>query len=483
MAIILKRTLDRNTGGNYMFTFSIDEHKFNHIHFIGIGGVSMSGLAEILISEGYKVSGSDMNNSPTLDRLRALGSNIYIGHSKENIKDADLVIYTDAISMNNEELKEAINKNITTIDRATFLGALMSNYKSSIAVSGTHGKTTTTSMIATILNNSDKDPTILLGGQLDEIGGNVKLGSKDILLTEACEYKGNILKFFPNIAVILNMEEEHLDYYKNIDHIIDTFIQYSNNIKTDGYLVINIDDKNAKKVIENTKAKVITFGINNKADYSAENISFDSKGYPSFMLNNKCKSLYPIQLSVMGIHNIYNALASIAVAEILDIPIETVTNSLKMFKGTHRRLELKGYINGIKIIDDYAHHPTEIKASLKALRNITDNNIWCIFQPHTYTRTKLLLDSFSEAFSDADKVIIPDIYAAREKDNGLVHSKDLVNALIEKGVDAKYISSFENIEDYIMNNAKKGDIVVTMGAGNVYKIGEDLLNSNKKEAI
>lgn len=472
-----------NTGGKYMFTFSIDDYKYNHIHFIGIGGVSMSGLAEILVAQGYKVSGSDMNNSQLVDRLKSLGIDIYIGHSKDNIKDADLVVYTDAISMDNEELLEAINRNITTIDRATFLGALMKNYKNSIAVSGTHGKTTTTSMIATILNHSDEEPTILLGGQLDEIGGNVKLGSRDILITEACEYKGNILKFFPNIAIILNMEEEHLDYYKNIDHIVDTFIRYSNNVMANGHLIINVDDKNAKRVIENTNAQVITFGINNKADYSAENISFDAKGYPAFMVNKRCESLFPVKLNVMGVHNIYNALASIAAADLLGIPLETIVNSLETFKGTHRRLEFKGYINGIRIIDDYAHHPTEIRASLTALRNTTENKIWCIFQPHTYTRTKMMLNEFANSFSDADKVIIPDIYAAREKDNGLVHSRDLVKALVDKGVDAKYISSFENIEDFILNNAQKGDVVVTMGAGNVYRIGEKLLNSDKKEAI
>ncbi len=466
-----------------MFIFSIDEHKYKHIHLIGIGGVSMSGLAEILLSKGYKVSGSDMDNSPTVDKLRTLGAEIYIGHSKENIKDAELVIYTDAISKDNEELLEAIDRNITTVDRATFLGALMRNYKNSIAVSGTHGKTTTTSMLATILSKSSKDPTILLGGQLDEIGGNVRLGNNDILLTEACEYKGNITKYFPNIAIILNMEEEHLDYYKNIEHIVDTFIQYANNVVSSGYIVINIDDKNARKVIENTKANIVTFGINERADYSAENISFDSNGYPMFMLNRKREALYPVKLKVMGVHNIYNALASIAVADILDIPIETIITGFETFKGTHRRLELKGYVKGIRIIDDYAHHPTEIKASLSALRKSTNSTIWCIFQPHTYTRTKMLLKEFAKSFSQADKVIVPDIYGAREKDNGIVHSTDLVKALIDNGVDAQYISSFESIEDYILNNAKKGDVVVTMGAGNVYKIGESLLEADKKEAI
>jgi UDP-N-acetylmuramate--alanine ligase len=466
-----------------MFTFCINDHNYSHIHFIGIGGISMSGLAEILLTEGYKVSGSDANNSYIVERLKSLGADIYINHSKDNIKDADLVVYTDAISKDNEELIESINRNIPIVDRATFLGALMKNYKNSIAVSGTHGKTTTTSMIATILNRSTLNPTILLGGQLDEIGGNVKLGTKKYMITEACEYKGNILKYYPTIAIILNMEEDHLDYFKNIDHIVNTFIDYSKNIQDGGYLIINADDVNANKVIENTKSNIITFGVNNKADYSAENISFDAEGYPNFMLNIKGKALYPVKLNVMGIHNVYNALASIVATHILNIPIETILNSIGKYKGTHRRLEVKGLINGVKIIDDYAHHPTEIKASLKALRNSTKSHIWCVFQPHTYTRTKILLNSFAESFSDADKVIIPDIYAAREKDTGLIHSTNLVDALLSNGVDAEYMSSFENIESYLLENASKGDIIVTMGAGNVYTIGETMLESKEKQAI
>lgn len=466
-----------------MFTFCINDHKYSHIHFIGIGGISMSGLAEILLTEGYKVSGSDANNSYIVERLKSLGADIYINHNKSNIENADLIVYTDAISMDNEELVAAQIKNIPTVDRATFLGALMKNYTNSIAISGTHGKTTTTSMIATILNRSVLNPTILLGGKLDEIGGNVKLGTKEYLLTEACEYKGNILKYFPTMAVILNMEEDHLDYFKDIHHIVDTFVDYGKNIQDKGSLIINIDDVNSKKVIENTNANIIGFGINSKADYSAEKISFSKEGYPSFMLNIKGESLYPVRLNVMGIHNVYNALASIAATHVLGVPIEIILDAIAHYKGTHRRLEVKGIINGIKIIDDYAHHPTEIKASLEALRNSTYNRIWCVFQPHTYTRTKLLLNSFATAFTDADKVIIPDIYAAREKNTGSIHSTDLVNALVKNGIDAKYISSFESIENHLLENAKKGDIIVTMGAGNVYTIGDTILESDEKKAI
>ena len=466
-----------------MFTFCINNREYSHIHFIGIGGISMSGLAEILLTEGYKVSGSDANNSYIIERLKTLGANIYINHSGDNIKDADLIVYTDAISADNVELMAARNSNVPTIDRATFLGALMKNYTNSIAISGTHGKTTTTSMVATILNRSTLDPTILLGGKLDEIGGNVKLGNRDYLLTEACEYKGNILKYFPTMAVILNMEEDHLDYFKDIHHIVDTFVDYGKNIQDKGDLIINADDAYAGKVIENTKANIISFGLNNKADYSAEKISFSEEGYPTFVLNIKGKALYPVKLNVMGIHNVYNALASIAITHTLGVPIDTILKAIMDYKGTHRRLEIKGMIGGIKIIDDYAHHPTEIKASLEALRHSTHEKIWCIFQPHTYTRTKSLLDSFSTAFKDADKVIIPDIYAAREKNTGLIHSTDLVNALVENGTDAIYISNFESIENFILENVAPNDIVITMGAGNVYTIGDALLETGEKKAI
>ncbi|MBW4828022.1 MAG: UDP-N-acetylmuramate--L-alanine ligase [Clostridiaceae bacterium] len=455
----------------------------SHVHLIGIGGISMSGLAEILLKEGYTVSGSDMNSSLIIDKLKKQGANIYTNHKKENIQGADLVIYTDAISNDNPELLEAKKNGITTLDRGTFLGKLMKNYDKSIAVSGTHGKTTTTSMLATILNKSSLEPTILLGGELDEIGGNVKIGSKNLVLTEACEYKGNILKYQPTMAIILNMEEDHLDYFKNIDHIVDTFKEYANNLDEDGHLIINIDDENANKVIKDSRCNIVTFGINNKADYTAENISFTNEGYPKFVLNIKDKGTFPITLNVMGIHNVYNSLASIAAAHTYNVPIESIINSMQYYKGTHRRLETKGYINGIKIMDDYAHHPTEIKAALNALRKSTSQKLWCVFQPHTYSRTKLLLDQFSESFYEADKVIIADIYASREKDTGIIHSTSLVNSLKERNVEAIYLKSFEEIKNYLFDNMEDGDVLVTMGAGNIYKLGELMLKESKKEAI
>lgn len=458
-----------------MFSFNIHSHNFSHVHFIGIGGISMSGLAEILLENGYKVSGSDIKPSVTLKRLEKKGAIINIGHKRENIKDADLVVYTDAISKDNPELLEALEKNISTVDRGTFLGEIMKLYKNSIAVSGTHGKTTTTGMLSVIFNDSSLDPTILLGGELDQIGGNVKIGNGEILLTEACEYKGNILKFFATIGIILNIDADHLDYYEGLDHIIDTFSEFANSIPQNGHLIVNADDNNIKRSISKAKCNVITFGINNEAHYKARNIIFNDGGFPTFELVVNNKEYYNVSLNVMGIHNIYNSLAAIAAAHICGISMNLIIKSLNKYTGTHRRLEYKGVFNGATIIDDYAHHPTEVKASLSALRNSSSGRIICLFQPHTYTRTKAFLKEFASSFDAADKVIITDIYAAREKDNGMVHSKDLANELVKNGVSAEYLGSFEELEDYIRENTSEDDIIVTMGAGDIYKVGEMIL--------
>ena len=463
-----------------MFEFRINSQKYSKVHFIGIGGISMSGLAKILLTEGYSVTGSDSKNSEVIEKLEELGAKIYINHHRDNINDVDLVIYTDAIANDNEELLKAHSLGVPVIDRATFLGALMKNYKNSIAVSGTHGKTTTTSMLSTILNRSTLDPTILLGGQLSEINGNIKLGSKDYMLTEACEYKGNILKYFPTMAIILNIDEDHLDYFKDIDHIIDTFVQYGKNLDKDSYLLINKDDPGSEKVIKNTLAKVVTFGLNSDCDYRAEDIKFSQEGLSSFTLNIGNKEFYNINLNVMGIHNIYNSLGAITAAHISGLPMEEILTNIQFYTGVQRRLEFKGYYNKVKIIDDYAHHPTEISSTLRALRNSTKGNIYCIFQPHTFTRTQLLLNSFATSFCEANKVVITDIYAAREKDNGVIHSRDLANAI--KSTDAIYLETFEEIETYLIDNLKDDDIVVTMGAGNIYLVGESILEKTKERA-
>lgn len=459
-----------------MNSFDINIDDYSNVHFIGLGGISMSALAEVLIDKGVKVSGSDSKDSTILKKLRTKGAKVYIGHKSENITDElDLIVYTDAISSDNPEFLEAKNKSVMTIDRGNFLGQLMKRYKNSIAISGTHGKTTTTGMLSTILHATDLDPTILLGGELDCINGNVRIGSDDLILTEACEYKGNILKFHATIGVILNVEADHLDYYKDLDEIIETFKGFVNKIPKDGYVIVNGDDPSALETVENAVCKVLTFGIENDSTYKANEVTFNQAGVSFFNLTVDGDKTYPVILNVTGTHNVYNAIAAMASAHASGLEIEEVVKRIGNYNGTHRRLESKGSFRGVTVIDDYAHHPTEISATLKAVRNLDVKDVWCIFQPHTYTRTKSLLKEFSESFSDADKVIVCDIYAAREKDTGEIHSKQLVDLLIANKVDAIYFETFEQIKDYINENVKNGDLVLTMGAGDVYTIGEMLV--------
>ena len=458
-----------------MFEINIDDSKYKNIFFIGIGGISMSALAELMLYKGYKVYGSDRMPSINTEKLEKNGATIYYEHKKEHIENMDLVIFTDAISFDNEEYMAAVKEKIDLVDRATFLGAIMKNYKNSIAVSGTHGKTTTTSMITEIIKDLDLNPTIMLGGQLKDIDGNIKIGDENLFLTEACEYKANILKYFPTTEIILNIDEDHLDYFDNIDHIIRTFKGYVDNLKIDDYVILNVDDENVDTLFPIDNCKVFTFGIKNDADLRAKNIDFSEDGFPTYDLYLKDEKICHVELSVLGRHNVLNSLAAIAATYVNNIPIEDAIIGLKNYKGVERRLEEKGYYKGTKIMDDYAHHPTEIKSSIHAIKNACKGKLYTIFQPHTYTRTKLLLDAFANSFDESDVIIITDIYAAREKDYGDIHSKTLRDAISDHRDNAFYISGFEDIVKFIKENIKKDDVVVTMGAGDVYKIGEIIL--------
>lgn len=458
-----------------MFEINIDDSKYKNIFFIGIGGISMSALAELMLHKGYKVYGSDRMPSINTEKLEKNGATIYYEHKKEHIENMDLVIFTDAISFDNEEYMAAVKEKIDLVDRATFLGAIMKNYKYSIAVSGTHGKTTTTSMITEIIKDLDLNPTIMLGGQLKDIDGNIKIGDENLFLTEACEYKANILKYFPTTEIILNIDEDHLDYFDNIDHIIRTFKGYVDNLHADDYVILNVDDENVDTLFPIDNCKVFTFGIKNDADLRAKNIDFSEDGFPTYDLYLKGKKICHVELSVLGRHNVLNSLAAIAATYVNNIPIEDAIIGLKNYKGVERRLEEKGYYKGTKIMDDYAHHPTEIKSSIHAIKNACKGKLYTIFQPHTYTRTKLLLDAFANSFDESDVIIITDIYAAREKDYGDIHSKTLRDAISDHRDNAFYISGFEDIVKFIKENIKKDDVVVTMGAGDVYKIGEMIL--------
>ncbi|MGH4121827.1 MAG: UDP-N-acetylmuramate--L-alanine ligase [Clostridium sp.] len=452
------------------FDFIKDKNK--KIHFIGIGGISMSGLAEILIKNNYKVSGSDMQSSHITNKLSEKGAEIYIGHNGDNIKDADLVVYTAAISPENPEYIKALDLNLPLMDRAEFLGQIMKGHKYNVAVAGTHGKTTTTSMIAHIILNEDVDPTVLVGGELDAICGNVLAGNSDYFITEACEYKASFLKFFPYIATITNIDADHLDYYRDIDHIKDTFKKFINLIPKEGYLIANVEDENVNTILNNNyNCNILTYGID-KGILKAKNISYNESGCASFDVYKEDHLLFQINLNVPGQHNILNALASIGTSLCLNFSEDSITNGLSSFRGTHRRFELKGTKGGVTVIDDYAHHPTEIRATLSAAKNYPHNKIYCVFQPHTYSRTISLFEDFSDSFYDIDNLILADIYAAREKDTGEISSNMLGDRIRSKNVNCVNFHSFPEIVNHLRINLKDGDMLLTMGAGDVFKIGE-----------
>lgn len=454
------------------------------IHFTGIGGISMSGLAEILSNKGYIITGSDMKSSSITQKLEKMGARITIGHQPENVTGADLVVYTAAVSSANPELIAAAQIGIPCIDRATLLGEIMREYPRSIAVSGTHGKTTTTSMLSMILLEEGLDPTIHIGGELDAIGGTTRIGKSDYFIAEACEYTGSFLKLHPFLAVILNIEYDHADYFKSFEQMKTAFLDFSRLVPEDGYLLVCGDDSNAVALTEHLTCNKITFGLKgDKCTWSASNISFDDKGCASYTLLHHNQAIAEIKLKVTGLHNVSNSIAAIAASNIMGCSLTSAANALLKYGGTHRRFELKGVSEGITIVDDYAHHPSEVSATLKAARNCLHSHIWCVFQPHTYTRTKLFMDEFSTAFEDADIVIVTDIYAAREPDLGVVNSGMLADRIRSTGKQALYIKDFEDIVDYLDKNANTDDLIITMGAGDIYKVGEMLLDIRKTLAV
>ncbi len=447
-----------------------------HVHFIGIGGISMSGLAEILLKEKFTISGSDSKESPLTIHLESMGAKIFYGQKASNIIDGiDVVVYTAAIHEDNEEFAEAKRQGLPMLSRAELLGQLMTNYDTSIAVSGTHGKTTTTSMLSHILLAADADPTISVGGILKAIGGNIRVGSSGVFLTEACEYTNSFLHFLPKLAIILNIDADHLDFFKDLDDIRNSFRKFAQILPEDGTLVVNAEIPNWKELTKDLSCQIITYCIEGNADYTAANITHDAFGNASFDVIKNGENLGRINLSVTGDHNISNALSTIAAAGTLDVSFAAMQEGLSSFHGTNRRFEYKGEVNGVTIIDDYAHHPTEIRASLTSAAHYPHKELWCVFQPHTYTRTKSLFNEFVESLVHADHMILADIYAARETDTLGVSSEQIADALKAKGVDAYYLPSFEAIENFLLENCKEGDMLITMGAGDVVNIGENLL--------
>ncbi len=456
--------------------YQIDFHNPIKIYFIGIGGISMSGLAEILLTEGFRISGSDRAPSDLTRMLEERGITVFYGQREENLTaDIDLAVYTAAIKNDNPELLAANKLGIPTLTRAELLGQMMKNYKTPIAISGTHGKTTTTSMISQILLNADADPTLSIGGIYKPIGGNIRVGASDIFVTEACEYTNSFLNFFPKIGVILNIEEDHLDFFKDLSDIRHSFRRFAELLPADGTLIINGDISRPEEITDGLPCSVITYGFSDHCDYGASQITYDESGFPSFLLTRKDGQSRSFSLHVHGDHNIQNALAAIALADLLGIPDETIAAGLLAFGGTDRRFEYKGQINGVNIIDDYAHHPTEIRATLNAATQYPHRRLWCVFQPHTYSRTKAFLEDFAKALSLADEIVLADIYAAREKDTLGISSQTLQEKIRSLGHSCHYFPSFDAIENFLLKNCTKDDLLITMGAGDVVKIGENLL--------
>ena len=457
--------------------YNLDFNTPANLHFTGIGGISMSALAEIMISRGFTVTGSDSHESKITDHLESLGAKIFYNQVAGNISsNIDVLIYTAAIKQDNPELVKAKELGIPLLTRAEFLGQIMLNYPMAIGVSGTHGKTTTTSMLSQIMLEGNTDPTILVGGIMPAIHGNTRVGHSDKLITEACEYTNSFLSFKPNMAIILNVAADHLDFFKDLDDIRHSFRKFAELVPDDGFLVINSDIDNLEYFTDGLKCKVITVGSDPaKSDYSAANIEFDQFAKGSYDLVVNGEKSFHVALNVTGEHNIYNSLAAIAAAHAMGISDENIKAGLTQYGGTDRRFQYKGKVGDVTIIDDYAHHPDEITATIKTAKNYPHKKMWVVFQPHTYSRTKSLLPEFGKALKEADAVVLADIYAAREKDTLGVSSLDVKKEIEKYGTEVHYYPSFSEIENFLLESCSPGDLLITMGAGDVVKIGEHLL--------
>ncbi len=448
-----------------------DYSGFDRVHFVGIGGVSMSALACIAKLRGCRVTGSDMQDGPAVEELRQDGITVHVGHAAENVGDATLVVYTAAVKQDNPELAAARAAGIPTIERSAFLGYILSGYAFPIGISGTHGKTTCTSMIAQALIAADVDPTVLIGGTLPLIGHNFRIGRSDKIVYEACEYVDSFLHFRSAVTVILNIEEDHLDYFKDLADIEKSFTAYANLTLPGGAVVANGDSEAVRRALAHHKGDIIWFSLKDPAcDYFA--VPLEGQGCPRFEVYERGVLRGICRLSIPGLHNVANALAAIAACRRINTPYDILLPALSSFGGACRRFEYKGRIGEVTVIDDYAHHPSEIRATLTAARTLYSGDIWCVFQPHTYSRTKALWNDFAKALTLCDHPILLDIYAAREKPDPAVTSAGLAADI----PGAIYCASFDDAKALLFANLMPGDLLITMGAGNVYRLGEAMVD-------
>jgi len=452
--------------------------RIKHIYFVGIGGVGMSGIAEVLLNLGYKVSGSDLKLTETTDRLQRLGATIYQGHSENHITDVDVVVTSSAIKPQNPEVIAARSKAISVIPRAEMLAELM-RLKYGIAVAGAHGKTTTTSLIAMVLDRGGISPTVVIGGKLNTINTNAILGTGDFLVAEADESDGSFLKLSPTIAVITNIDPEHLDYYQNISEIKRTFIQFANKVPFYGLNILCLDNQHVQDLLPHLEKRYLTYGLTPQADLQAREVSV--KGLSMiFKVFYQNQELGSVALKMPGVYNVYNALAAIATAVELNLDFPVIKKALETFEGVQRRFQIKGEFNQIILLDDYGHHPTEIKATLSTAKNIWERRLVVVFQPHRYTRTRDLFKDFLRAFNQADLLLITDIYPAGEDALPGVNAENLFYGIREHGhKQVYYHAQKETIVDHLLKLLKPGDVVITLGAGDIWQIGEELLQKVK----
>jgi len=448
--------------------------KIQHIHFVGIGGIGMSGIAEVLLNLGYHVSGSDMKESEVTRRLQALGCKISFDHRKENVKDADVVVVSSAIRKGNPEVEVAEQRLIPVIPRAEMLAELM-RMKVGVAIAGTHGKTTTTSLIATVLAAGGLDPTVVIGGRLNSLGSNARLGQGDFLVAEADESDGSFVTLMPTIAVVTNIDPEHLDYYRGIEEIKEAFLQFVNKIPFFGLAVLCLDHPNIQSLIPRLKKRFTTYGLTTQADFQAKEIVFERLS-TSFDVLHQRKEVGRLKIQMPGLHNVYNSLATVATAYELDIPFRTVQEALREFGGIQRRFQIKGEKQGVLVVDDYGHHPVEIMATLRAARTGWERRIVVVFQPHRYTRTQALFQDFLTAFNDADVLVLADIYPAGEDRIEGVEAKRLYEGIRDYGHrDVTYLPDKKEIVEHLLRTVRSGDLVITLGAGDIWQVSEELV--------
>ncbi|MBE5776834.1 MAG: UDP-N-acetylmuramate--L-alanine ligase [Clostridiales bacterium] len=452
----------------------ITDYQGRRVHMIGIGGSSMSGLAEILLREGYTVTGSDSADSHAVKRLRSMGVTVHVGHRAENVNGAAIIVYSAAIADDNPERAEGKRLGIPEMERSTLLGQLMLGHKNALCVSGTHGKTTTSSMLAQILLDTDMDPTVHIGGRLDAIGGGSRIGGHDYFVAEACEFHSSFLEMSPTLAVILNIEADHLDYYKDIDHIERAFGQFLALLPQDGCALGWGEDERILRLFSALHCKSYTFGMGAQNDYHPENLCYSDTGCPSYDMVFNGSKIARVTLQVPGEFNVINSMAAFAAAHLCGGDAHRIADALSHFAGVHRRFELTGFIDGVKMYHDYGHNPTEMKAALNVARLQKPNRLWAVMQPHTYSRVKSLFDDYLTCTSVADFTLVTDIFAAREKDPGDIHASMVVEGMRKNGIDATLTPTFDDTEKYLRAHWQPGDLVLTMGCGNINLLNEQM---------